>query len=287
MSQVKLIVLIGIVALTVQTSNSASIHSENDCVCTREYLPICATNDVTYSNKCQFQCEKKRNSDLEIKSYGECEEENKGKDLPRVCLCRMVYEPVCGTDGHTYTSLCELLCEQRQKNDLRIKHSGVCRQEIEIPIEINHKCICTLEYMPLCGTNGHTFANQCELDCENKYSKTHIGVEHTGECIDEVEHLSLSIETDLVCACPLILLPVCGTDGRTYANECDLKCARTRIMGLEVRHQGECDLDYCVCTDDYRPLCGSDGITYGNQCGFRCAAKKRTDIRIVHSGECN
>ncbi|EDW03604.1 GH10417 [Drosophila grimshawi] len=29
----------------------------------------------------------------------------------------------------------------------------------------------------------------------------------------------------LLCKCPLILLPVCGSNGITYKNACHLKCA--------------------------------------------------------------
>lgn len=50
---------------------------------------------------------------------------------------------------------------------------------------------CELIYQPLCGSNGQTYKNQCQLKRDSCYSKTKIVEIHKGECLrsedDETE----------------------------------------------------------------------------------------------------
>ncbi|KFO08463.1 Chymotrypsin inhibitor, partial [Balearica regulorum gibbericeps] len=42
-------------------------------------------------------------------------------------------------------------------------------------------------------------------------------------------------------ACPLLLLPVCGTDGNTYANECQLCVQKMKTrQDIRILKDGEC-----------------------------------------------
>lgn len=78
MSLKRLVVIIGVACILMYPINSASIEStleEDTCVCTREYAPVCASDGVTYSNSCNFECERGLNEELTIKFDGECDDD--------------------------------------------------------------------------------------------------------------------------------------------------------------------------------------------------------------------
>lgn len=42
------------------------------------------------------------------------------------------------------------------------------------------------------------------------------------------------------CICPMVYQPVCGTDGRTYGNMCQLQCMVS--LGVSLSHEGPCEM---------------------------------------------
>lgn len=59
--------------------NDVDDFDNGRCQCTREWIPICGTDDQTYANDCEFDCIKEsdygRKLKLEVKHFGRCMEQ--------------------------------------------------------------------------------------------------------------------------------------------------------------------------------------------------------------------
>ena len=120
---------------------------------------------------------------------------------------------------------------------------------------------CTHEYEPVCGDNGVTYSNVCNLKVAECILDRDIVVVKNNQCNapEETENKEESAaedpttpqpvspvtpppgDTDADIFCEVTYTPVCGTDDVTYSNECNLR-ATAKLLGLDIdiKHKGRC-----------------------------------------------
>ncbi|XP_075972512.1 serine protease inhibitor dipetalogastin-like [Anticarsia gemmatalis] len=200
------------------------------------------------------------------------------------CNCNYIYEPVCGNDGRTYSNECVLKCISASNvaNHLPavlIKSRGECPRK---------PCSCPKILKQVCGSDGYTYANECAVNCENARRKLigldPISIQYAGPCRRPY------------CICSDVIIPVCGTDGRTYRNICVLQCV-SRINQSQgnppifAQYGGACKKENCDCPPRDDPLCASDGNTYKNRCMLACQNRRRDQLgkrplTVQYKGQC-
>uniref|UniRef100_A0A8C4I104 Agrin n=1 Tax=Dicentrarchus labrax TaxID=13489 RepID=A0A8C4I104_DICLA len=256
--------------------------------CPQTSDPVCGSDGHSYGSPCEMRamgCALQRT--IHIQHKGPCDEACGNCSFGAICdaqsgqcvcasECVESHQPVCGSDGTTYNSECELHVRAcKEQMDLRVVNQGECKTcGITVCAWgarcVQNKCECPQclgeALSTVCGSDGTTYNNECELRMSSCMQKRRIDVVKPGSCDEE-----------------------CGSGGSGSGVE---SCEQDRCRTFGGSWDEDAEDDRCVCdftcqSVPHNTVCGSDGKNYSNECELKKArCEKQEHLLIQNQGPC-
>ncbi|XP_029291123.1 agrin isoform X7 [Cottoperca gobio] len=256
--------------------------------CPQTSDPVCGSDGHSYGSPCEMRamgCALQKT--IHIQHKGPCDESCANCSFGAICdaqsgqcvcasECVESHQPVCGSDGSTYNSECELHVRAcKQQMDLRVVSQGECKTCGSTVCAWGAQCVqnvcecpqCSGEaFSPVCGSDGSTYNNECELRTSSCMQKTRIDVAKPGSCDED-----------------------CGSGGSGSGVE---SCEQDRCRMFGGSWDEDAEDDRCVCdftcqSVPHNAVCGSDGKNYSNECQLKKArCEKQEHLLIQNQGAC-